>query len=271
MERNTRSSLADAVDLAAIMPWQLGGALALLAYWILRELSPSLPTGNGDGITPGGFLQYGIPGLLLMLALLSFYRTLQADGSSMAGASSTTPEPLERITTQGIETLVAEAFRREGYLVIERKGAQRQGCVDLDLIMGCDRYLVQCSRWQEEAVDVRAVRELYAAISVERAAGGFIVTSGKFTDEARKMALGRSIRVVPADSLPRQLKKMSASNSWGFTSSPTHSRRHNDAVPPACPKCGKVMMPRTKKQDGVFVQIDWGCTSFPACQGSREI
>ena len=112
MERNTRSSLADAVELAAILPWQLGGALALLAYWILRELSAPLPTGNGDGITPGGFLQYGIPGLLLMLALLSFYRTLQADGSSMAGASSTTPEPLERITTQGIETLVAEAFRR---------------------------------------------------------------------------------------------------------------------------------------------------------------
>jgi restriction system protein len=137
--------------------------------------------------------------------------------------------------------------------------------------MGRDRYLVQCRRWKEKAVDTLAVRELSAAISAERAVGGFIVTSGNFTDEARKTALGRSIRLVPADTLRRLIKKVTASSTGEVTISPMFSRRRHDPAPPACPNCGKLMMPRMKNQGGTVVQTDWGCTGFPACQGSREV
>jgi restriction system protein len=271
MTRKVCPPLAGVLDVAASLPWQIGGGLALLTYWVLHDLSASMTLGKGADMLLAGLPQYLIPGLLVIVALVSFVCGRQRSERSIEAVSSPTADALARMSVHDFEKLVAEGFRREGFLVVERTGTQHLGCVDLELFMGRDRYLVQCRGWKETAVDVQTVRELYAAISAERAVGGFIVSSGKFTDEARKIALGRSIRVVPADSLRRLIKKVTASSTGEITISPVFSRRRHDPAPPACPKCGKVMMPRTKKQGGAVVQVDWGCTGFPACQGNREI
>lgn len=277
MARKVCPPLAGAIDLAATFPWQLGGILALLAYWILHDLAAwlALPAhaaalGSPLAINLAGLPQYIVPGLLLAAASISFLRRGRARGLAAEMPTSPAMDALARMSLHDFEKLVAEGFRREGFLVVERT-APNAGCVDLELFMGRDRYLVQCSRWKESAVDAHAVRELYAAIVAERAVGGFIVTSGRFTDEARKFALGRAIRLVPADSLRRLIKKVTASSSGELSISPVFARRRHDIAPPACPKCGKVMMARSKKQGGTFVQIDWSCTSFPACQGSRRL
>ena len=44
-----------------------------------------------------------------------------------------------------------------------------------------------------------------------------------------------------------------------------------DSTTPACPECGKPMrqrIPRTGKQAGIAF---WGCTSYPACKGTRNM
>ncbi|MFZ2974585.1 MAG: restriction endonuclease [Ferribacterium limneticum] len=271
MARKACPPLAGALNLATSLPWQIGGVLALLTYWILHDLSAWMTLGKGADMLLAGLPQYLIPGLLVIVALISFVRGRQRNEPSIDAASSPTTDALARMSIHDFEKLVAEGFRREGFLVVERTGTQHMGCIDLELFMGRDRYLVQCRDWKATAVDAQAVRELYAAIGAERAVGGFIVSSGKFTDEARKIAIGRAIRVVPADSLRRLIKKVTASSTGEVTISPMFSRRRHDPAPPACPKCGKVMMARTKKQNGSVVQVDWGCTSFPACQGSREL
>lgn len=271
MARKVCPPLAGAIDLAVTLPWQIGGGLALLMFWGLHDLGVGATIGKGADVALIDFFLYLVPGLLLIVALISFVRGSQHDELSIQAVSSPSADALARISPDDLEKLVAEGFRREGYLVVERAGAQHQGCVDLELFMGRDRYLVQCRRWQEPAVDARAVRELYVAISTERAVGGFIVASGKFTDEARKMAMGRSIRIVPADSLGRLMKTVGTSCSGEVATPPVFSRRSDDPAPPACPRCGKVMMARTTRQDGTVVQLDWCCTSFPACQGSRGV
>lgn len=43
------------------------------------------------------------------------------------------------------------------------------------------------------------VRELFQAIAAEKAAGGFIVSSGRFTDEAWRYAEGRSIELLSSE------------------------------------------------------------------------
>lgn len=269
MARKARSPLEDVIDLVATLPWQIGGLLALLAYWIFHDLAPWTALGKGIDMDLASSSQYVIPGLLLVLSLISFARRRRR-GAPVEMVSPTT-DALARMNVHDFEKLVATAFRREGFLVVERTGTRHLGSVDLELFMGRDRYLVQCRRWKEKVVDEFAVRELSAVISAERAVGGFIVASGRFTDEARKAALGRSIRVVPADSLRRLIKKVTASSTGEVTISPMFSRRRHDPAPPACPNCGKLMMPRTKNQGGTIVQLDWGCTSFPACLGSREV
>jgi restriction system protein len=278
MARKARSSLEGVIDLAASLPWQLGGLLALLAYWILHDFASWMTQPPGPAAfaarpeTGGAALsQYIVPGILLLVALVSFVGRRRRGNSLAAAVISPTSDALARMSAHDFEKLVAEAFRREGFLVAARTGTRHLGCVDLELFMGRDRYLVQCRRWKEKVVDAQTVRELYAVISAERAVGGFIVASGRFTDEAKKIALGRSIRLVPADTLRRLIKKVTASSTGEVTISPMFSRRRHDPAPPACPDCGKLMMPRTKREGGTVVQVDWGCTSFPACLGSRAL
>ncbi len=269
MARKVCPPLAGAINLATSLPWQVGGLLALIAYWFFHEFAAPMVLGKGGDDHLSSLSQYIVPGLLLILALISFmHRRGPVDPVEMV---SPTSDALARMSLHDVEKLVAEAFRREGFLVAERAGSLHQGCVDLELFMGRDRYLVHCRRWQEKAVNALVVRELSAAISAERAMGGFIVAAGRLTDEARKAALGRSIRVIPADSLRRLIKKVSASSTGEVSISPMFSRRRHDPAPPACPNCGKVMMRRMKKRGGTTVQDDWGCTSFPACQGRREV
>ncbi len=193
---------------------------------------------------------------------LSFARRRQADAWPAEVADTYTSDTLDRMNQQAFDEIVARAFRREGFLVAERTAGQAERGVDLDLFMGSDRYLVYCRNWRESRVDVALVRRFYQAISVERAVGGFIVSAGRFTDEARALALGRSIRLVPADSLRTVLIYDCDTISPGF------SRRRNDAVPPACPRCGKAMMSRMACGGPRSGQHFWTCTRFPACRGS---
>ena len=112
---------------------------------------------------------------------------------------------LENLSQAAFERLVAAAFRREGYLVVERGGRSLDGGIDLELYLGRDRYLVQCKEWRAAKVGIGTVRNLFAAMRVERAVGCFIVTAGSLTDDARAFETGRAIRLVPAESLYRMI------------------------------------------------------------------
>ena len=91
------------------------------------------------------------------------------------------------------EMLVGEAFRLQGYSVTETGGGEPDGGIDLTLTKGTEKFLVQCKQWKAYKVSVDVVRELYGVMAAKDAAGGFVVTSGRFTDDARKFAEGRNV------------------------------------------------------------------------------
>ena len=277
MARQSCSSDVRATNFVSHFFWLIGLALVTLAlawqrHWTSvqaiaagPDVFRSIPL-SGAWILMIEVFQFLLPGAVLVAAVVFLARRRRPQKMLPDEKPGAEPDALERMGREEFYALVAKAFRREGYLVVDRSGTQSSRGVDLELFMGRDRYLVQCRHWRESKVDVGSVRELYLAISTERAVGGFIVTSGKFSDEARVLALGRSIRLVPAESLRTLL--VSGSD---MTISPAFSRRRDDQVPPACPHCGKAMMPRVAplgKQSG---QVFWGCTSFPACRGSRDM
>lgn len=206
----------------------------------------------------------------VILTLISFVRRRQRGDrapDAEPGAASDAPADL---SPEDFAKLVARAFRREGFLVVVPGAGRQVPGIDLELLLGRERYVVHCRCWQETLVDARTVREILAAISAERAVGGFIVTSGKFTDEARKIALGRSIRLVPADSVYRLMPATTATGSGEIRIAPEFSHGKPDPLPPGCPRCGKVMMRRAGKHADSANFAGWGCTSFPACRGSRD-
>ena len=94
------------------------------------------------------------------------------------------------------ERLVDEAFRHRGFTVTGFGASVSDGGV-LGLVKDGERFLVQCKHWCKPQVDVTAIRELSATIAAVGANGGYVITAGRFTREAR--ALANTCRIMLID------------------------------------------------------------------------
>lgn len=266
------SPFEDIVETCAALPWQVGVVLAAISYFLLHRFA--LIPGGAPAIDlqrPGGaasvlggtlayYLQYIVSGACLLGALVSAIkrRRRRALHAQLAGAPTRTS--LDRLSWREFELVVGEYFRRKGFEVEERGGAGPDGGVDLVLRLGRDRYLVQCKQWKSRSVGVAVVRELFGVMAAEEAVGGFVVSSGSFTDEARRFAEGRAIELVDA---PRFLAGIAADGLADGRSRP------GPAQVPDCPDCGSPMVQRQARRGTTVGQRFWGCSRFPSCRGSR--
>jgi restriction system protein len=85
------------------------------------------------------------------------------------------------------ERLVGEAFRNRGFTVTGFGASASDGGV-LGLTKDGERFLVQCKHWRKPQVDVTAIRELSGTIRAVGATGGYVITAGRCTREARALA-----------------------------------------------------------------------------------
>ena len=102
--------------------------------------------------------------------------------------------------------LVGEAYRLQGYRVTETGGGGADGGIDLALTKGSEKFLVQCKQWKAYKVGVDVVRELYGVMAAKGATGGFVVTSGRFTDDAKAFSDGRNVQLVDGPKLFAMIK-----------------------------------------------------------------
>lgn len=275
MARNKTSTFEDLIEIASRLPWKAGVALALASYLIFHYMANLPPlsfaasdmktygqtVGNGIvrqlTITLSMFLQYIVSIAFLIGAGISFYKRRRQSALHLQVASAPSRNALENISWLEFEGLTAEVFRRKGFQVTERGGNGPDGGVDLELRAGSDKYLVQCKQWKVLKVGIATVRELYGVMAAEGAVGGFVVASGEFTAEAERFAEGRSIELVPTDTMLRLVKETGAAGA----SSSTHQSKTD------CPRCGSPMVQRTAKRGGNAGKAFWGCSRYPACRG----
>lgn len=177
------------------------------------------------------------------------------------------------MTWREFEKLMGEAFRQRGYQVLEAGGQGADGGVDLTLRKGNETFLVQCKHWKAYKVSVQTVRELYGVMAAAGAAGGFLVTSGRFTQEAVAFASGRNIQLVDGPQLHawlRQAEAPIASTAAQSLAQNPPPATNGHARTPACPMCDKPMVRRTAKRGTNAGRGFWGCPSYPACKGTRS-
>jgi restriction system protein len=135
-------------------------------------------------------------------------RERQALVSNVAQAKGA--DALDGMSWREFESLVGEAFRLQGFGVVETGGGGADGGVDLVLSKGGEKFLVQCKQWKAYKVGVDVVRELYGVMAARGATGGFVVTSGSFTEDAKAFADGRNVKLVDGQrlfSMIRQAKE----------------------------------------------------------------
>jgi restriction system protein len=178
-------------------------------------------------------------------------------------------------TWREFEVLVGEYFHRQGFTALDNGGGGPDGGVDVLLQKGSDKYLVQCKQWRALRVGVQPVRELYGVMSARRVAGGFVVTSGEFTQEARSFAEGREIQLINGKTLQRGIQAQAA-----VSGSPALREvgQPQPAVPaaeatPDCPLCNAPMVLRLARQGAAAGKQFWGCSRFgqTKCRGTREL
>lgn len=285
--RRTRTNvLDDVMEIVARMPWWVGVALAVLSYVLLHRVADQPAVGSvapgqvGQamlqtlGRTFATFGQYLLPLACLLGALASFVsgrrRAELVSEAAQGGARA-----VAGMSWREFETLVGEAYRLQGYRVTETGGGGADGGVDLVLMKGREKFLVQCKQWKAYKVGVQVVRELYGVMAARGAVGGHVVTSGRFTQDAIDFAAGRNIELIDGPKLETLIREVQASRTrtgGSSTVKPSPLKPGNvveDTGPPACPVCSRPMAMRMAQRGANAGNRFWGCTSYPKCRGTR--
>lgn len=283
MARRKTSGAEDFVVVIARLPWWVGVALAIAGWFILHRLATTGPAPKA--LQPGqmaDFVQRSLvasvayagqwifPPLCLVAAAISWFGRRKRAALAQNVTHSSSAEALNDMDWREFEMLVSEAFRLQGYSVTEAGGSAPDGGVDLVLRKGSESFLVQCKQWKAFKVGVGVVRELYGVMAARGAAGGFVVTSGSFTADAATFAQGRNVKLVSGTHLHALLQqaKTSLAGKVAVPTSPTPPAMKSDASP-ACPACSAPMVRRITKKGANAGSQFWGCSTYPACRGTR--
>jgi len=265
------------MEVASKWPWRVSATLVPLSFVVCHFIAiafanipePVNVAGLGPVVVRQGIhafatlLQYVLPAIFMVAAVVSFISRSRSialfdDVSSESGVN------VANLSWREFETLVGEGFRRRGFEVAERGGAGPDGGVDLALARGHERFLVQCKQWRAQQVGVAVVRELYGVMAAERVAGGYVVTSGTYTKDARQFASGRNIELIDGGALNALLR-----NSQNGAPAPSSARVTANASAnrtPMCPTCKTPMVMRTAKRGSNVGSSFWGCAQFPKCR-----
>jgi restriction system protein len=252
------------LELLSQCPWWVSVVLSSVVYIAFRFIVPTIEFTNLflkgiAGAAPALAFPFGI--VLLLPAPLSFYNSLQK--KKLLNKQSDL-DSIKSLSWKEFEELIAEAYRRKGYSVVENYGCGPDGGIDLVLKKSGNQFLVQCKRWKNQKVDVRVVREMYGVMTAERASGVIIITSGLFTQQAKIFAEGKPIDLVEGRQVVDLIK---SAQGKPFPSVNTIQPQQEKTT---CGSCGGDLVLRVvrkgKNPGGKFC----GCSTFPKCTFTRK-
>lgn len=286
MARKRKTSpLKDILDLVSLLPWWAGVAIATVGYVVLNRMAvpvqvTAVQPGQVGGLVTASIVaslasvgQYVFPLICLAGAAASFFRRKERASLVEDVTQAKSANALDGMSWREFEMLVGEAYRLQGYRVMETGRAGPDGGVDLILTKGDEKSFVQCKQWKAYKVGVEVVRELYGVMAAKGAASGFVVTSGRFTDDAKSFVEGRNVELVDGPKLLAMIKQ--ARQSLGVVAQKASDQSKTPQLAstndPACPLCGSSMVKRTARKGTNAGSQFWGCAKYPSCRGVRPL
>lgn len=214
------------------LPWWLLLLAAPIAYLLVTYAIP-MAARNAPGyqVIVGATSVFGpVVGVgVVLLAILA--AVFQARARRLFD-QQTGIESIRRLTWREFERLVGEAYRRQGYSVVELGGGGADG--GADLVASKDgKLLIQCKHWKAYRVGVKEVRELFGVVVSEGVKGGVLITSGYFTDEAKSFAAGKPLDLLDGQRLTRLVAGLKTGGSTGTSAQPSGP---TPSVDPAVPQ-----------------------------------
>lgn len=271
--RRQQLVLDDVFEMLKVAPIWVGPVLAVIVFIAFRFILPLCIPAKQPGVVDAGVM---FRPLLQMMSwafpLVIMGAWVLAEGWKLFNRNllnkQTGTECINAMSWQDFERLICEAYRRKGYLAEVIGNNSGDGGVDVRLNGHGETVLVQCKQWKAYKVGVNIVRELLGVVVSEKASRGIVVTSGRFTQEARAFVRqNRQIELVDGDELAVLIR--------GLQGKPTPSQSKTAAgsspVTPNCPMCGDTMVLRTAKKGQNAGSAFWGCPKYPSCKGTRPV
>jgi len=278
LARRKQNLFGDVIGISRTLTWWVGVVLATAAYVWLHGMATSGVAATaqlgqmGDFVDPNLFHtlaaggQYLLPLAFLVGGGMSAYGRYQRRALHAQVAASPDKGALSTMSWKQFEGVVTEAFRRKGYSVTTSGSGGTEGGADLTMKRGGELFLVQCKQWRAIRVGVNIVRELYGEMAARGATGGFVVTSGVFTDEACAFARGKNIELMDGKALHALIRGVSV---------PVKFFRDPLSITttgaPFCPECQSRMVMRRASQGPDAGKKFWRCSRYPDCPGRRPV
>ncbi len=188
-------------------------------------------------------------------------RVIGPRARSKADTAHWTPELLKRLEWRRFEELCAAYFEEIGFKA-DLAGAGAGGGVAINLYeQGAKNasIIVQCRPWTAHRVGIKPVRELRGAMASGHVGEGVLVTSGKFTQEARDFASREGVSLIDGTDLVAKISALVPEKALALYEVATRG----DFQTPTCPSCAIKMISRKSTAHG---RAYWGCRNYPACK-----
>jgi restriction system protein len=259
------------LDMLLVSPWWVAVAMGVVGYLLIVYVPPLLVT--------EALFAPAARGLEPVARIWALICGLAAIGSAVRGFfvarkfnQQNSLDDVRSLSWRQFESVVGEAFRRRGYLAIENANEGADGGVDLVLRKDGEKFFVQCKQWKKSSVGVKPIRELLGVVSAHEAAGGFFVTSGTYTADARDFARKSGIELIDGEGLQRMIEEVRSPEPF---LDPTQRRRSvgvtfGASSAPSFPSCGSGMVERVARRGANAGARFWGCSGYPRCRGTRH-
>ena len=246
----------------AELPFWISAVGAAFVYLFLIFIPPVFSKTSMVGLMFAEFFVMLAPWAAAAVLLAGLVGVGRRHWRRLLFSRATSLPSIRQMAWPDFEILVGEVYRRQGYLVTERGGRQADGGIDVELVRGSERVIVQCKHWRNRQVPVQRVRELLGVVTAEGADRGVLVATNGFTRDAIAFAAGKPLELIDGEGL------MTLSLGQAVPAAAKRPRVES-SVTPTCDACGKLMVLRTARRGKKAGSQFWGCSSYPACRGTR--
>jgi restriction system protein len=265
-------------DLLIQAPWWVPVAVAAITYVFLVLIFPNIQTANPMITAIFIALSQAAPfftGVFLLATPFAYFNSRRKQELLDRQQDI---DSIKALSWKEFEELVAEAYRRQGFRVIEN-GFGPDGGVDVKLSKNKQTILVQCKQWKSKNVGVAVIREMFGILTSENATKVVIICCGGFTREASNFAENKPIELIDGTELLSIVKDIQCNSSSNVENStnpmPLESSQQLEPSPNVnqapCPKCGNQLVQRQAKRGANLGHAFLGCSSFPKCRYTKDM
>ena len=257
--------------LLMLLPWWVSVVAAAVAYLGLAGILPKVAAGitnaGARGVLIG--LSNSAPLVALFLLIPAPVAAFNAWRKRALLDKQKNIQSIRELPWKAFEELVAEAYRRLGYSVLENTGRGPDGGVDIRLRKDDQLTLVQCKQWSSQKVGVNVVREMLGLITAESASRGVVICSGHFTEEAAAFARGKPMDLIDGPrlaALVESVQRLRGNAPLRMSDEPTRLAPAEVTSSRQCPRCGGELVLRTARRGQNAGATFLGCARYPQCR-----